>query len=232
MSILINMNAANSTATKGRTKKAKRKPSRRQENKEKTKQRILAAALHLFRTKGVENTTAKEISKRAKIAEGTLFNYFPTKEDLSLYFFQKGTDDLIAWFRSNTELQKAPLSEKLFAIIHRQLEQIAPYEDFIGSVFFRSLQPKSKLNALSLESQQHRIKYLCFIGELLDEATRRKEIPQLGDIGAYGVGLFYIGIVTFWLHDTSQGKQKTLAFLDRSLKLISNFLRKGGWDWL
>jgi hypothetical protein len=45
------------------------------------------------------------------------------------------------------------LPEKLFAIIQRQLDYIEPYEDFIGAVFFRSLQPHSKLSPLSLESQ-------------------------------------------------------------------------------
>jgi AcrR family transcriptional regulator len=218
--------------------KAKRKPptnakaSRRQENKEKTKQKILQAALHLFRTKGVEPTTAKEISMRAQIAEGTFFNYFPTKDDLALYFFQKGTDDLIAWFAANSKLQAAPLREKLFAIIHRQLEEITPYEEFIGSVFFRSLQPLSKLHPLNLESQEHRLKYVRFISDLLQDASKRKEIPRVGDLGAYAFGLFYIGIVAFWLHDTSRGKQKTIAFLDRSLEIMNGFLKKGGWDWV
>src|ERR1043165_7344538 len=75
---------------------------KRERNKEQTKERILEAALHLFREKGLEATTTKEISKRAGIAEGTLFNYFKTKEDLALYFFQKETEDLIQWFRSET----------------------------------------------------------------------------------------------------------------------------------
>jgi hypothetical protein len=123
------------------------------------------------------------------------------------------------------------LSEKLFAIIHRQLEYIAPYEDFIGAIFFRSLQPHSKLGPLSLEAQELRLKYLRFLSEVLSEAETKKEIPQLGDLGAYAVGLYYIGIVMHWLHDKSQGKQKTLAVLDRSLKLATQILKKGAWDW-
>src|SRR5436309_628831 len=104
---------------KARPSKAPPKRGKRAENKEQTKERILAAALSLFRKKGLEGTTTRQISQKAGIAEGTLFNYFRTKEDLALYFFQKGTDSLIEWFRSDTRLQKAPLPEKLFAIIHR-----------------------------------------------------------------------------------------------------------------
>jgi AcrR family transcriptional regulator len=130
-----------------RTKRAKPKaapsaePGKREQNKERTKADILEAALALFRKNGLEGTTTKQISTRAGIAEGTLFNYFKTKEDLALYFFQKETDDLIDWFETESTLRKAHLPEKLFAIIHRQLEYISPYEDFIGaSVLFSRAQ--------------------------------------------------------------------------------------------
>src|SRR5579863_9663059 len=162
----------------GRSKPGPRaRPSgKRQQNKERTKERILEAALQLFREKGLEGTTTREISRKAGIAEGTLFNYFKTKEDLALYFFQKETEGLIKWFRADTRLQKAPLAEKLFAIIHRQLEYIEPYEDFIGAVFCRSLQPTSTLSPLSFESQELRLKYLRFIREVLAEAAEKEDV--------------------------------------------------------
>ena len=208
-----------------------RPAGKRDRNKEKTKEKILAAALELFRKNGLEGTTTKQISRKAGIAEGTLFNYFKTKEDLALFFFQKETNNLIEWFGKETQLQRAPLPEQLFAIIHRQLEYIAPYEDFIGAVFFRSLQPQSKLSPLSLDSQELRLKYLRFLSAVLAQAEEKREIPHVGDLGAYAVGLFYIGMVMHWLHDTSRGKQQTLALLDRSLKLGMRVLKKGAWDW-
>ncbi len=67
--------------------------------------------------------------------------------------------------------------------------------------------------------------------EVLSQAEEKQEIPALGDLGAYAVGLFYIGIVMHWLHDSSRGKQKTLALLDRSLKMATHVLKKGAWDW-
>jgi AcrR family transcriptional regulator len=208
-----------------------RTPGKRNQNKERTKERILRAALDLFREQGLERTTTRQISRKAGIAEGTLFNYFKTKEDLALFFFEKETEDLIEWFGREKRLQKAPLPEKLFAIIHRQLEYIAPYEDFIGAVFFRALQPRSSLSPLSLESQELRVKYLRFIRDVLARAEEDGEIPHVGDFGAYGVGLFYLGIVTHWLQDASRGKQRTLALLDRALKVGTKILRSGGWEW-
>ncbi|HEX3988031.1 MAG TPA: TetR/AcrR family transcriptional regulator [Verrucomicrobiae bacterium] len=232
MSILTYMKTAEKNEPRPRKRSARSpRPGKREKNKERTKERILAAALKLFKEKGLEGTTTKEISKRSGIAEGTLFNYFKTKEDLALYFFQKETDDLIAWFRAEPRLRKAPLTEQLFAIIHRQLEYIEPYEDFIGAVFCRSLQPSSTLSPLSFESQELRLKYLRFIREVLAEAAEKEDVPRVGDLGAYAVGLFYLGVVAYWLQDGSRGKQKTLALLDRALNIGTQFLKKGNWEW-
>jgi AcrR family transcriptional regulator len=53
---------------------------------------IMEAALKLFTERGFHGTSTAQISKDACVATGTLFNYFPTKEDLinSLYFEVKG----------------------------------------------------------------------------------------------------------------------------------------------
>ncbi|QLC48965.1 TetR/AcrR family transcriptional regulator [Methanolobus zinderi] len=53
---------------------------------------LLEAALKLFTERGFHGTSTAQISKEAGVATGTLFNYFPTKEDLinGLYFDVKG----------------------------------------------------------------------------------------------------------------------------------------------
>jgi len=208
-----------------------RRAGRRQENREKTKGAILKAALDLFSRKGFDRTATKEISRRAGIAEGTLFNYFRTKEDLALYFFERELAGLIDWYRKDRPLGRAKLPEQLFAIIHRHLERIEPYEEFIGAVYLRALQPVSRLHPLSLDSQELSLRYLRFIRDVLADAWRRGEIPKVGDIGAYIFALFHLAVITYWLHDRSAKKENTLALLDRSLKLATTFLRKGGWEW-
>jgi AcrR family transcriptional regulator len=46
------------------------------------KAKFLSSALKLFVEKGVQNTSTAEIAKAAGTAAGTLFIYFPTKQDL------------------------------------------------------------------------------------------------------------------------------------------------------
>jgi AcrR family transcriptional regulator len=218
----------NKTTTKGSKSAA---PGKRAQNKERTKREILRAALELFSKKGFFRTTTKQISDKAGIAEGTLFNYFKTKEDLALYFFEQELAALVEWYRDQKALHEASLAEKLFAVIHRHLERISPYEEFIEAVYLRALQPVSKLNLLSLETQELNVRYLRFIQQILRDAEENDEIPELGDFGAYAFGLFHLAIISYWLQDGSRGKEKTLALLDRSLNLANSILRKGAWEW-
>ncbi|HWX22955.1 MAG TPA: TetR/AcrR family transcriptional regulator [Candidatus Binatia bacterium] len=216
-----------------KSRRAAPPPVRRKrfENKERNRRAILRAALDLFAQKGFYRTTTKAISRKAGIAEGTLFNYFKTKEDLALYFFEQELVGIIDWYHRDRRVKAAALPEKLFAVVHHLLDRLAPYEEFIGAVYLRALQPASKLSPLSLASQEHNLRYLQFIRQILADAETDHEIPQVGDVGAYAFGLFHLAIITYWLHDRSRGKEATLAMLDRCLKLATHLLKKGGWDW-
>lgn len=204
---------------------------KREQNKEQTRERILKAAMELFRKKGFYKTTTREISQKARIAEGTLFNYFKTKEDLALYFFAKELQERIDWYYQDEYIQQAPLPEKLFAITQHSLDRMAPYEEFIGAVYLRAFQPHSKLNPLSIDVQELRVKVLKFLRDVLAEAEENEDIPPVGDFGAYAVALGYFGILTYWLNDRSEGKENTMALLDRSIHFFQHFLKRGAWTW-
>lgn len=203
-----------------------RPAGRRALNKAATKQRIVDAALQLFQSKGFDSTTTREIARKSKIAEGTVFNYFETKEDIALYFFELETDRAIATVRGRKALAKAPLEEKLFALIESQINFLAPYERFIGSAFVQALKPTSKLG-FSVQALALRQRYLAFVEELIAESLPNHRATAVGWWAPQAFWLYYLGILLYWLHDSSAGKQNTLAFLDRSLTFGVTMLRKG-----
>ncbi len=57
---------------------------RRQQRIDRRRGEILAAAAGVFADKGYAGTTTREIALAADIAEGTLYNYFPSKRDILL----------------------------------------------------------------------------------------------------------------------------------------------------
>jgi AcrR family transcriptional regulator len=198
----------------------------RARNRATTKSRIVAAALALFRVKGFDATTTKAIARKARVAEGTVFNYFPTKEDIALHFLEQEVEHAMAAVRANKRLRKAPLEEKLFALVETQVEYLAPHERFIGAAFVRALTPGSKLGPFSPSAQELQFRYLAFVQELVDEAVHRGQMSAASWWTPHVFWVYYLGILLYWLHDTSPGKQQTLAFLDRSLKIGVAVLRQ------
>jgi len=58
----------------------------RQLKKERTRQLIAETAWRLFAERGFDRVTVAEVAREAEVAEATVFNYFPAKEDL--FFFR------------------------------------------------------------------------------------------------------------------------------------------------
>jgi AcrR family transcriptional regulator len=57
-------------------------PGLRERKKQQTRAAIATAAIELFASRGFEAVKVAEIAMRANVSEATVFNYFPTKEDL------------------------------------------------------------------------------------------------------------------------------------------------------
>ena len=64
---------------------ARGKRPRGEELLEKRKNQILEAAIQIFSKKGFEGSTTKEIAKKAKVSEGTIFRYFKTKKEILIH---------------------------------------------------------------------------------------------------------------------------------------------------
>jgi len=68
---------------------------RRELQKVDRERRIIAAARLLFDRKGYAHSAMEEIAERAGVAVGTLYNYFPSKDELLLAILRRETDALI-----------------------------------------------------------------------------------------------------------------------------------------
>src|SRR5688572_32894420 len=97
------------------------------ETKLQTDRAIRDAARRLFAGQGFEATSTREIAKEAGIAIGTLFNYYPTKEDLALDLIDEALEiGLASYARRIETLAPATLEEDLFALIAAGLRTLAP----------------------------------------------------------------------------------------------------------
>ncbi|MCX5643858.1 MAG: TetR/AcrR family transcriptional regulator [Phycisphaerae bacterium] len=88
-------------------------PSRKERERLQHRQEILSAALQLFAEKGFHNVSMQEIATAAQFATGTLYNFFPSKEDLFFELLVATADaglDLILPVLEGTDDERDKLS--------------------------------------------------------------------------------------------------------------------------
>jgi len=67
----------------------------RERKKLQTRQLIADAAWALFSERGFDRVAVAEVARRADVSEATVFNYFPTKEDLLYHRMEAFEEDLL-----------------------------------------------------------------------------------------------------------------------------------------
>jgi AcrR family transcriptional regulator len=78
-------------------------PGLRERKKLRTRELIAETARGLFVERGFDRVTVAEIARAAEVSEATVFNYFPTKEDLVYWRLETFEEDLL-----NTVRERGP----------------------------------------------------------------------------------------------------------------------------
>jgi len=98
--------------------------STRQRRKEARPQELLQAALELFVEKGFAATRSEEVAARAGVAKGTLYLYYPSKEDLLKAVVRENLSALIAEGANIAGNFSGSTQELLVLLMHTWWERI------------------------------------------------------------------------------------------------------------
>jgi AcrR family transcriptional regulator len=90
-------------------------PGLRERKKARTRQLIADTARHLFAERGFDRVTVSEIAREAEVSEKTVYNYFPTKEDLFYHRLDAFESELLG------AIQARPPGESVLAAFQRFL---------------------------------------------------------------------------------------------------------------
>jgi AcrR family transcriptional regulator len=188
-----------------------------QQAKVENRSRILQAASDLFARQGYDATITRDIARAAGIATGTLFNYFPAKEQIVAAL----AAEAVAAAHADLDTLEPPpqtFEERLFALVARELRHLRPYRAILRPVLDLGLHTSSDG---PLEAADFWEQHAAAIERLL--------AAELGhDPGPLAMRLYwtlYTGVLIAWTTDASPHQEETLALLDQSIRMYVAWLR-------
>ena len=188
---------------------------------EKTKEVILQTALELFRDRGFEVTTMRDIAKAAKVATGAAYYYFPSKEAIVAAYYDQ-VQRLHAE-KAREELKgKAELRERLGAVMHSKLEILKDDRMFLGALFRYTGDPEHPLSVFGKGTQPQRSQSVAIFQEAVASANVSEELQQLLP---WALWLGHLGMILFFIYDESEGQQRTHKLVDGILDLLTQFVK-------
>jgi AcrR family transcriptional regulator len=144
-------------------------PGLRQRKKERTRQAIAETARTLFAERGFEAVTVAEIARAAEVSEATVFNYFPTKEDLFYGQMEAFEAELVEAVREREPGESVPAAFRRFVLERSErlaAEEVAELIATAGRIITAS-------PALQAREREIVAQYARALGRLIAEETGR-----------------------------------------------------------
>ena len=117
--------------------------------------------------------------------------------------------DRIVLAGGDADMAEEPARERLFDVLMRRLEALAPYKEAVRSIMCSARRNPGlafALNAMAVRSQQW----------MLESAGIGASGPR-GALRAQGAALMFARVLSVWIDDEQEGLDRTMAALDRGL---------------
>ncbi len=190
---------------------------------EDTRRKIYEAAMELFRQKGFDETTMRDIAAKAGVALGGAYYYFSSKDAIVLAFYREmqetSNDPVIQALSTHKKLK-----DRIRSVLDKRLELLAPNRKFCAALFRHAPDSSDALSPFSDETlaiREGAIEHMRLALEGSDAKIPADLKPRL----PYLLWLYQMAVIMFWLYDRSPNQERTWKLLDKSLALLVNLLR-------
>jgi AcrR family transcriptional regulator len=182
-----------------------------------TRQHIVDTALHLFATKGYEQTTMRDIASAAGCSLGLAYRYFASKEDLVL--------ELYRWLALQLEelvalLPEASIADRFQHLMLHLLDIMEPHRLTLVALSGAALNPYSRAGVFGKEGAEIRHRARASYLVLVSGATDAPRSAQIDDLTTLFYGL-QLALVLFWLQDLTPGARQARDLLRFSHDLLA-----------
>jgi AcrR family transcriptional regulator len=153
---------------------------------------------------------------------GNAYYYFGSKEELVQEYYVIAQAGHLA---ASAALLAAEtdLGARLRGTVRALIEVSAPYHGFAATFYKYAAEPSSPLSPFSKESSPARDGAVALYREVVDGSSARmsrevrQRLPEL-------LWLYSMGVVLYWVHDTSPGCAKTFHMIDVTAPLAARLV--------
>jgi AcrR family transcriptional regulator len=192
-----------------------------------TERKILDAALEMFRTKGFEETTMRDIAGAAGVATGAAYYYYPSKDAIVLGFYERSCVEMQPQIEEVLAPEAGGLEDRLKTLINVKLEYFAPYRSVLRALLKNGADPAHPLSPFAENNKPIRNIDVAWFRKILVDCGIRipKDLePHLPEV----LWMFQMGVIYFWISDDSRGQQRTARLLTLGAKIIATLLKIAG----
>lgn len=190
---------------------------------EETGRRILDSALELFREKGFDATTMRDIAQKAEVATGAAYYYYPSKDAIVTDFYQRSCEEMQPQIAAALEHAKGP-EDRLRELIGVKLAYFGPNRGVLRSLLRNGADPRHPLSPFSPDTAAIRDIDIAWFGRILTDCGMR--IPRDLEPHLPGVLWFFqMGVIFFWVIDDSPKQARTSRLLELSTKSVVFLIR-------
>jgi AcrR family transcriptional regulator len=189
---------------------------------EETRSRILEAALALFRKRGFEKATMREIAQESGVALGAAYYYFDSKDALVMGFYERAQRDL-GPLLEDVLAKTQGLEERLGAAIEVKFQYFAPNRKLLGALSAH-IDPQHPLSPFSEETRAIRERDIGFLAAAVEGGQTR--VPD--DLKMYlprVLWLYQMGLLLFWVYDSSAEQTRTRQLFRKSLSIVVSLIK-------
>ncbi|MDV6375787.1 TetR/AcrR family transcriptional regulator [Deinococcus arenicola] len=187
---------------------------------ERTRRKVFDTAMTLFRGRGFDETTMRDISKDAGMALGTAYYHFPSKEAIISAYYESTQSRHHAYVTEHLAECKT-LQERLHMVFHSKLEQVQGDRRMLGAIFKFNGDPKHPLSVLGDETRELQRQSVATLALALRGERLGREVAELLPLALWALQM---GLLLYLLYDSSEGQRRTFRLMDQSLALTVQLL--------
>lgn len=188
-----------------------------------TRAHLLATALGVFRQRGLEATTMRDLAAAADASLGSAYYYFPSKEAIIQAYYDDVQAEharrLAATFADGHG--RLDLNARLRAAFHLKLDILRGDRKLLGALFRYTGEPCHPLSALGEGTRRNRRESIAVFQTAIGNERLPEDIRALLPTALWAL---HMAILLYFIYDDSPEQQRTRSLVDSVLSLLVRVL--------